>query len=400
MMWWILAAPALLAQTALTVEEAVAMALRNHPDAAAARAARMVAGAQVDATRVLPQPEVRYSYNNFGVDPETLEVRANLGLRWSPPRPREMGLRRQVAEARQGGVEASVKGFEARLASETRMAFRRAAIAAERARMAEQAVALRGKVLDVVKRQVAAGLKEGTDADLAELSVADAEAELRRVRGVAAAENRALRRWLAAEQDFTFVPESGFWETPQAVAMPAKSVAMRAELMQAASACKESELLAAMARNQRYPWISFTQVTRRLSAMENRGPWSFQFGVDLPLFRTAAKAEEKIAGAQGVRCRAQERALERQVRGEVAEAVAALEAARLELVELDRVRVGVAAKALERVRMGLEQGRSDQVDVLLAEVRTVALRERWLERRMEYARLEAQYEQAVGWGRR
>lgn len=173
---------------------------------------------------------------------------------------------------------------------------------------------------------------------------------------------------------------------------------MRAELLQAASACKETELLASLARNQRYPWISFTQVTRRVSAIENRGPWSFQFGVDLPLFRTSAKAELKTAEAQGVRCRAQQRALESQVRNEVAEAVAALEAARLELIELDRVRVGAASKALDRTRMALENGRADQMDVLLAEVRTVALRERWLERRMEYARLEAQYEQAMGMG--
>lgn len=395
MIWWLLIGP-LMAQPALTVEEAVAMALKNHPDASAVRAARLVSSAQVEATRALPQPEVRMSFNNFGIDPETLEGRTNVGLRWSPPRPREMGLKKQVAQARQSGVEASVRGFEATLAAETRMAFRRAAIAAERVRVAEQAAALRGKVLDVVKRQVAAGLKEATDADLAELTVADAEVELRRVRAAAAAEKRVLLRWMAVDSDFALVSESGLLEAPEAVALRSEPLTMRAELLQAASACKESELLASLAHNQRYPWISFTQVTRRVSAIENRGPWSFQFGVDLPLFRTSAKAEWKIAEAQGVRCRAQQRALESQVRNEVAEAVAALEAARLELIELDRVRVGAAARALDRTRMALENGRADQMDVLLAEVRTVALRERWLERRMEYAQLEARLEQAVG----
>lgn len=402
MIWWLLAAPGLLAQTALTVEEAIALALKNHPDAAVVRLSRDVAAAHVSATRALPQPELRLSFNNFAIDPEMMEARSNLGLRWSPPRPREMGLKKQVAEAKQSGVEAAARGFEARLATETRMAFRRAALAAERVRTADQALALRKRVLDMVRRQVEAGLKEATEADLAELTVTDAEAELRRMRAVSEAEMRALARWTGVTDlaTYTLVAEDGLLQSPTAVASMAEpqvdAVRLRAELQQAASLCRESDLLAAIARNQRYPWISFTQVTRRMSAIENRGPWSFQFGVDLPLFRTSAKTEQKIAEAQGTRCRAQQKALESQVRNEVTEAVSALEAARLDLMEMDRVRLGVAAKAVERTRLALANGRSDQVDVLIAEVRTVALRERWLERRMEYARLEAQYEHALG----
>lgn len=402
MMWWLLVAPGLLAQTALTVEDAIAMALKNHPDTAVARLSRDVAAAQVSATQALPQPELRVSFNNFAVDPEMMEARSNLGLRWSPPRPREMGLKKQVAEAKQSGVEASVRGFEAKLAAETRLAFRRAAIATERVRTAEQAVALRKRVFEVVQRQVAAGLKEATEADLAELTVTDADAELRRVRTVAEAERRALARWMGVEDasGYLLAAEDGLLENPAAVARKTEpqvdAARLRMELLQVASLCRESDLLAAIAKNQRYPWISFTQVTRRMSSLENRGPWSFQFGVDLPLFRTSARAEQRIAEAQGVRCRGQQKALETQVRNEVSEAVAALEAARVELLEVERVRLGVAAKALERTKVALANGRSDQVDVLIAEARTVALRERWLERRMEYARLEAQYEHALG----
>ncbi|MBL8174900.1 MAG: TolC family protein [Bryobacterales bacterium] len=402
MIRFLLAAQALVAQTSLTVEEAVALALKNHPDGVVARASRDVAAAQVQTAAVLPQPELRVSFNNFAIDPEMMEARSNLGVRWSPPRPREMALQRQVAQARQSGVDASVRGFEARLAAETRLAFRRAAIAAERAGTAQQAVTLRARVLDVVRRQVAAGLKEASEADLAELTVADAEAELRRARGAADTELRTLRRWMGVSDASPYVlaPEPGLMETPAAVLLradpQAEAARMRTELQQAATACRETDLIAAIARNQRYPWISFTQVTRRVSTLENRGPWSFQFGVDLPLFRTQAKAEQKVAEAQGSRCRAQQKALEWRVRNEVSEAMAALETARQELAEMERVRLGIAAKAWERAKTALAGGRSDQVDVLLAEVRTVALRERWLERRMEYARLEAQYEHAVG----
>lgn len=391
----LLLAPALLAQSVLTMEEAIATALKNHPDAAAVRMARDVTSAQVTQSQALPQPELRMSFNSFGVDPETQEARTNLGLRWSPPRPRELGLKKRIAAARQGVVEASIESFEARVAAETRLAFRRALLAAERVRYAELSVSLRGKVLDVVKRQVAAGLKEATEEDLAELTVADAQSELRRLRNIEQAERRALLRLVAAPEgtDYRLAPMDGLLETPAPLAI---REAARAEVRQAISTCKEADAAVALARNQFYPWISFTQVTRRVSVLENRGPWSFQFGVELPLFRTAAKAEAKVAAAQSARCRLEQQALERRVANEVSEAAAALEAARLELIELERVRTGLATRALERTHKALASGRSDQVEVLLAEVRTVTLRDRWLERRMEYARLESQYENALG----
>ncbi|MBS1824613.1 MAG: TolC family protein [Acidobacteria bacterium] len=393
MIWWLLAAPCLLAQSALTLEEAVAMALKNHPDAAVARAARNVSAAQISATQALPQPELRVSFNNFAIDPELLEARSNLGIRWSPPRPRELSLKKQIAQTRHTAVEASIHGFEARLAAETRHAFRRATLAAERVRIAEQALALRTRVLDVVKRQVAAGLKEATEADLAELTVADSQTELRRLRNTAAAESRALFRYTGATPA-ALTPEDNLLQNPAPVSHHFDPQS-RAELQQAAASCRESDLLASIAKNQRYPWISFTQVTRRVSAIENRGPWSFQFGIDLPLLRPAAKAEQRIATAQAARCRTQQQALENQIRNEVAEALAALEAARLDLIEVDRIRSGIATKALERSQTALASGRADQVDVLLAEARTVALHDRWLERRLEYARLQAQYEHAI-----
>ena len=92
----------------------------------------------------LPAPDAPPSARHPPAPPQFHPLR-------SPPRPREMGLKKQVAEAKQSGVEASVRGFEAKLAAETRLAFRRAAIATERVRTAEQAVALRKRVFEVVQ---------------------------------------------------------------------------------------------------------------------------------------------------------------------------------------------------------------------------------------------------------
>lgn len=95
----------------LDVDEQGRMALRMIPYVSAACVGLLLELSRGRRHRAPPQPEWT-SFNNFGIDPETLEGRTNMGLRWSPPRPWEMGLKKQAAQARQSGVEASVRGFE------------------------------------------------------------------------------------------------------------------------------------------------------------------------------------------------------------------------------------------------------------------------------------------------
>jgi outer membrane protein TolC len=66
------------------------------------------------------------------------------------------------------------------------------------------------------------------------------------------------------------------------------------------------------------------------------------------------------------------------------------------LGEIERLRAGAAERALERARGALASGRADRVDVANAEARVLGLQDRWLQRRLDYAALQAQLESAVG----
>lgn len=383
----------------LTIEDAVARALEGHPELIAARAARKVAAFQVNSARALPMPEVRAIANNFSLDPENSELRNSMAFKWVPPRPWEIGLRTRVAGAKQAVVDAEVKAAEARVAVAVRQAYRRTALAEERVRLAAQMLALRRTHLEVTRRQVASGLKEAVEADLAELAEADAENLSTRMEGLAAAERRKLAQLVSPVGSFSFSLVSGETGTPRGDigSLIERALRTRAEVARAAAACSQADGATALARNGLYPWLSTAQVTRRLGSQSGRsGAWGFQVGVELPLFRSPVRAAYRIAAAEGERCRLEAAAVRVRVRQEVEEAAAQWMAAVAELEKLERLASGPAARALDHTRAALAAGRADRGEVLAAEARQLGLRDRWLERRLDVTNLEAQLELAAG----
>ena len=383
----------------LTMEEAVRRALETHPEMAAARASRAVAAFQLQASRAWPVPEFRLTTNNLGADPETAEIRNSVAWRWSPPRPRELSFKARIAEARRTTVEAEIRAAEAKVAGAVRYAYRRAALAAEREEVAARTVTLRAQMLEVVRRQVATGLKERVEVDLAELAREDADAQRQRASATAALEMRRLARLIdpAGTIPFALAKVELGTGTGDREKWTERAFQRRAELAQTAGDCEAAKAEAALARNGRYPWISFAQVTRRMgSGALERGPWGFQAGIDLPLFRTAAQAEQRVATASAAKCQLELAALRDRVRREVEEAAMQLDAGVAELLRLEALLQGPATRALVSLRAALEAGRADRLEVLQAEARQLSLQERWLERRMEVAALESQLEQATG----
>jgi outer membrane protein TolC len=386
----------------LTMEEAIERALGNNAELSVARASLAVASAHETAARTLPSPEFRLSTSNFDADPVTVRERTSVGIRFSIPRPHELALKQEIARAREDGARAEIRAAEARVAADVRLAFRRAAVAEERAALARRAVELRKSRRKTVFLQVSSGLKEADEKDLADLAVDEGESELRRAVSLAEIEKRKLARLIepGGTFEFSLAPD------PELLAVPAsapsrtelieRAIALRADLDVTGGTCKQLELTERLAKNGRYPWISFVQVSHRVTPLPDRGPWGWQIGVDLPFFRSTTAAETRIAAAQANRCRVQQQALRTQIQAEVEAGIADLEEVRHELAELERLRAGPGQRALERVRLALTKGRADQVEVLDAEARVLSLRDRWLARRMQYVLLEAQLEKALG----
>jgi outer membrane protein TolC len=384
----------------VTEDEAVKLALKHSPELGVLRASEAVAAAQAGTARVLAQPEFRFSRNNLGLDPETLEARTTVGLRWSPPRPFDGRWKLAVAAARQQGARAQTAAEQTRLVVQVRLAYRRAAIAQEHVRVAGQALELRRGILETVRKQVAAGLKDASEADLLELEVAESEAARQRAGAQAKLEAARLASWIGSSEVMPAAGPEVFQRQapPDVETWMARAALQRGEVSLADSECREAEAARGMARNQRYPWLSFVQATRRTTEVPGRGAWGFQFGVDIPLVRTAAAVEARVAAAELTRCRANQAALRLRVRREVEQAAANLRAAAEVLLQLEKLYSGPALSALERLRTALEKGRADRVQVLQAETRRVELRRRWLDKRVEYARLESEFESAAGMG--
>jgi outer membrane protein, heavy metal efflux system len=400
---FLLAAAAASAQpVTISLDEAVERALSTHPNMSVMRSALAVSAAEMGEARSLPSPEFRLSTRNFDFDPLTVEERSAAAIRYSPPRPRQLRLRQRIVSARQHAAEAEVRLTAGRLAAEVRYAYRRAALAAQRSELQDQVLRLRQRIKTTIDRQVAAGLKEADEADLAELAVGEAHSDLQRARALAAAEKRRLTRLIDPEGALEFalaVDPSLFMvasEPPRIAGLVAHALQSRGELDVQSGACLEHAAEMRAARNEIYPWFSFAQLTYRTNTLPGRSPWGYQIGVDLPLFRPAASARARLAHARLARCEMQKTALATQIRHEVEESADALEALRAELHELDRLRSGPAERAAERARAALSLGRAEQVDVLNAEARILSLRDRWLERRIRFAEMEARLELAVG----
>ncbi len=382
----------------LTMEEAVARALVTSPEVAAVRAALAVTAFQMQGARALPVPEFRLIVNNVALDPEAAEQRNSVAIRWVPPRPRELALKSRVAMAKREVVDAEIRAAEARVAVAVRQAYRRAAVAEERVTLGEKLLALRRAALEVTRRQVANGLKEAVEIDLAELAVYDAEAGLAKAQSGAKGERRRLARLLepSGTTTFSLVTETGA-PRRDVTTLVERALQGRADVAKAAAMCGQAEASRAVAKNELMPWISMAQLTRRLGSETGRpGTWGFQVGVELPLFRSAAKAEVGIAGAEAARCRLEERALRVRVRQEVEEAAALWGDGMAELEKLEAVANGPAARALAHTRAALAAGKADRAELLVAEARQLGLRDRWLEKRLELAGLEAQLEIAAG----
>lgn len=392
--------PLLLA--ALTIDEAVVRALQNNPEVGVARAARVIASAKAAVARAIPAPEFRMSIGSFDADPETVKERTTIGLRYSPPRPREMALKQALAQAQEKSASAEIRVAEARAAAEVRLAFRRAVMAQNRTALAERLVELRKNKRRTLLRQVSAGIKESDEKDIADLDVEEAENALRKALSMARAEKTKLGRLI----DPSGLLKDDLVMDPAMVTVPVSistspglielALTGRAELEVIDGTCREYELEGKRASSERYPWISFVEVSHRVTYLPDRGPWGWKFGVDLPFFRSAAAAEAKLAEAQHARCRIQHRAMASKIRSEVEAVILNLEEIRRELLDVDRLRSGPGERALQRAQNALRAGRADQIDVFDAEARLLTIQDRWLERRLQYVDLESQLESALG----
>lgn len=409
---WLLVLSVPAAERRLTLAEVGELARQQSQDLAAARTRAGAATAQIAVARAVAPPVFRWASQNLGYDLDRLDYRANAGVQWSPPRPGEWRAKTAGAAAHAREVAAQIRSIESRVAAEARLAFRRLAIGEERLRLVRQWADQHAERLSVVRRQVAAGIKEPADADVAELALAEAEAECQQALRQVGLERAALARLIGWPPDAVAIdpvamdsvatnsaasgPGELEGESRPAADRIADAIRQRSETHQWQAACDQAAASETLASLRRYPWLSSVQVNRRMLFSNAAPSWGIQFGVELPLFRSPAVAEWKAAGTTRQSCAAQLLAATEAIRREVTAALDAVAASSSGLADLQRLYQGPGARIVQRLRDALAAGRSDLSEVLAAEARQSALRERWLARRLDHAKLEYQLEIALG----
>jgi cobalt-zinc-cadmium efflux system outer membrane protein len=387
----------------LSAREAVALALARNPELLALRKGQAVAQAYVSQARTLPNPELRFSVSDIDSDPDGEGlVKNTVGIRWSPPRPGELALKSRIEQSRVDEVAGSIGVAEQRLAADVRLLHQTISLIDEQIRIADETVRIRQEILAVVQAQLKAGVKSLLELNVVEISLAEAHAVADRYR----LERRLQFARLAARLDLPRnyqVPLQSegdplAFRPPQIERerMVASALEHRMEVKSAGARCARAELGVKAANRERYPWLSFAQVSRRAAVGEDPASWGFQWGVDLPLFNWRGGGELQAGTAELAQCRLQQQAVKAGIAAEIDELRLRLELAAKELEAQAQAMGPEAQRNLERARAALAEGQADATEPLLAQARQLTARLAYVTKLMDVRALEIALEQAAG----
>jgi len=385
----------------LTEQEAVRLALARNLSLQAARQGHTAALSKAAAAALRPGPQLRFGISDVDTDSGwSFRRENNVALRYSPPRPGELALKRAEAETEAREVAAAVATSEQTLAAEVRLVHRTILLLNEQISIAEESVRVREQILRAVEAQVEAGLKSALDRSAAELSLAEA----RTVPDQYRVERRIQMRRLEAKLG---ISESGTLELrgEGSPLDPGQPPLERTALLQAAftrrpeldanqARCERAEIGLRAARRERYPWFSHVQVSRRFK-VGDPSTWGFQVAIDLPVF-TWWGLTTRPGNAELEQCRLQRQAAKVSIAAEVDEILLRMEAARNELAYYHEKMQALARRGVEEANAATDAGESDLVEPLLAEVRQLSARQAYCNRLIELRGLEIGLEQAIG----
>ena len=185
-------------ETGLTLTEAVRAALENNPDLNASKFNLQIGAAALQQSKLFPNPEIEFEYENFDEPEKTLTVGYLLEVGG------KRNYRRSLAEAALNGITAELKAARVEIACDTAAAFVDLLVAQERLIIAREKAKLADQIQEIAAQRVLAGqvspmeeISARIKQDGARLDVQKAESETRIARTVLAV------MWGGTENDVT-----------------------------------------------------------------------------------------------------------------------------------------------------------------------------------------------------
>ncbi|TKC93015.1 TolC family protein [Polyangium fumosum] len=391
----------------LTVEDAVALAKKNSAQLAALEASATTAEAEVAAADKHKNPELRITQMRLDQFVEG-EPRIRTALRFSPDRPGEVDA--DVAEARAAKAEAQAEAQAEAITIEAdvRWLFDDVALIDAEIAAAHAIAEARRSLASQMKTRVAAAEATSIDETLAELAAVEAESDL--------AEQQAHRREVLGELLDRIGLEPGasvevVGEPPLAWPPPAlpseqalieEALRRRPEVAIAGARIDAADARAYAERARRFPWFSFVELGYQFTPGTLPTPgtltglaWTFQAGVELPIFDTNRAGTAAAGAAKNSSQRALAAEVERVAR-EVRARLREADASR-ELVTAFRSRaLPAAAQAGSASKRALEARNVDVIEALSVDAQRVKVELRLLALIRRYRTAVSELRRAVG----
>lgn len=378
----------------LTVEEAVALAIRNNPRLSAAVRNREAARLGVRLARALTNPEVVFvpGVTVGGSDEEVL-VQQRLELNGT------RAARTGIANAQLLAAEARAVVELRNLVFETKVAYYELARAQEKLALAREVLKIAEEFERIARRQVELGARPGIDVVQAGIEVSRARQQVLQAESQTASARAALNTLLGRDPAepivslFLLLPTVAVVDTD---AVLQQAFAARAEIAAEEAVADSFRQEARLARAEGFPDLA---PQFRAESVTRGGIRNFGFGIalTLPLFDYGSRHHrirqvEEAARAQADRITA----VHNQVRQEVKQALAQVRAAEAVLKEYAQGLLEQSRRLLEASRVGFQEGKTSIIAVLEAQRTYRGVQTEYINAQADYALALAELERATG----
>jgi cobalt-zinc-cadmium efflux system outer membrane protein len=386
----------------LSPREAVALALKRNRQLLAIRESRAIAQGGVVEAKALPDPELRTGRLDFDDDSASIwRLGYNVAVRWSPPRLGERRLNGNRASGKVAEMEAEIAVAEQKIAAEVRLLHTNLVFLDEQIKLAEASVKVREQIVAFITEQVEAGARDLVDQNVAELALADARA----IPAAYQLERRLTLARLAAELDLPQPAELRIQvegeplvfhgRSPEGPAPTAAAFSNRPELASLSARCSQANAMLTMKKRERYPWLSFVQVSREFRRGDGSDAWGFRFGLDLPISKWR-RGIFQTPSAKLEQCRSEIGATKARISLEVGQLLERLRSGAEDLEYYRQKIEPLAARAVELSELAVAAGRADLRQRLTEEAQRLSQRRTYLTKLLDYRRLEIELDQALG----
>ena len=342
-------------QQALTLDEAMAVALGENPALAAARLGRNEALAREDVARVRPNPEISFEETNDKPhDAASLSVPIETG-----------GKRRrriELAQAQGRSGEAEIARLVAEIRNQVRRAYFALSAAQRRVEETAELQRLAESARDAARARFEVGDVPHLDVLQAELAASQAAGETDKAQGTLAGARANLNALLGLPLDRPVAVSAGLdaGTVPPAEAAVRQALASSAELAVLDLGLAAQKAQVELARAEAVPDVTAGAGVLHRAPPDFDWGWRAALTIPLPIY-TRSRAQARLEEATLARLQAERDAAVVRVRGEVYAAAASAETQRQALL---RFRDEILPRAAEVERLAEDSYRSGQTGLV------------------------------------